>query len=133
MKKMILILNMILLTSCISVKYIEYRGEEILQGEGGSIDNVNGVDFWEYGTPNQEYKIIGILEYKANDKPIHNMLKNSKLAAKCKKYNCDGLILVDEKISAKGVVLNNNYGYGNTYGSVTNKKSLKYEMIKYID
>ena len=135
MKKIILICNIILFSSCASIKHTDYRGEEILTGSGGSIVNINGIDLWEYGSPNQEYKIIGILDYKANDKPIHNMLMNGRLASKCKEYDCDGLILVKEKTSAKGVVINNNlnYGYGNSYGSVINKKILKYEMIKYIE
>ena len=59
MKKIILICNIILFSSCASIKHTDYRGEEILTGSGGSIVNINGIDLWEYGSPNQEYKIIG--------------------------------------------------------------------------
>ena len=116
---------------CAKVTYTQYRSDEIFQGKGGSVKTVDDIDFWEYGKPNQKYKIIGVIDYSANDAPIQNSTKDSKIAAKCKEYNCDGVILVVEDRTFSGTAYQ---PIGNAVaGRAIHKKILKYEVIKYID
>ena len=73
----------LLLSGCASVNFTPYRSSEILQGKGGSIRVVKGIDFWENGVPDQKYKIIGIIDYKGKDKPIQTDSNDGKIAKKC--------------------------------------------------
>lgn len=45
-----------------SPKFTQYHGSEIVQGTGGSNRAVDGIDFWEDGTPLQKYKILGTID-----------------------------------------------------------------------
>src|SRR5713101_6917331 len=42
--------------------YQEYQGSEgMMIGKGGTVRHVSGVDVWQIGEPNREYKIIGVI------------------------------------------------------------------------
>jgi len=136
MKNIFLILIILLFqTGCVSVKYKPYSSSETYVGTGGSIENINGVDFWDNGTPNYEYKIIGVIEWKANDAPIQNSMMKKKIAKKAKKYGADAVIFFDESIKQTGSTTNIGPGFGNTLNAntinVTKKKS-KFYAIQYI-
>jgi hypothetical protein len=57
-----LFLGALLLVGCSTTKFDEYHGSEILQGKGGVMHSVDGIDFWEHGDPDRKYKILGALE-----------------------------------------------------------------------
>jgi len=45
-----------------SPKFTQYHGSEVVQGTGGSDRAVDGIDFWETGTPLQKYRILGTID-----------------------------------------------------------------------
>jgi hypothetical protein len=126
---------LLFLSGCATtVNYTPYRTSEILQGKGGSIRTVDGIDFWENGEPDLKYKIIGIIDYKSTDAPIYNMSLDSKIVAKCKQHNGDGVIL----IKADKELITTNYtqfqGPTNFVASENlNKKIHKYQVVKYLN
>ena len=62
-----------LITSCSSTTFTEYRGASIVQGKGGTLRVVDGVDFWENGDPNRKYKILGVIDDSRGDGLISRM------------------------------------------------------------
>jgi len=43
--------------------YQEYQGSEgMMIGKGGTVRHVSGVDVWQIGEPNREYRIIGVIQ-----------------------------------------------------------------------
>ncbi len=52
----------ILFCGCSSPKFTANHGFEILQGLGGSNRAVDGIDFWEDGTPLQKYRVLGTID-----------------------------------------------------------------------
>ena len=122
----------LLLSGCASVNFTPYRSSEILQGKGGSIRVVKGIDFWENGVPDQKYKIIGIIDYKGKDKPIQNVSKDGKIAKKCKQYGGDGVILIEANREFEGT-LYSGAPFGTVSGAAIHKNIIKYQVIKYIN
>ena len=65
MNKLLLII--LLIVGCATnakITFTSYSNDEVLEGEGGSMSVVDGVDFWNNGHPNRKYKIIGIIDYE---------------------------------------------------------------------
>lgn len=75
-----------LVTSCSSTKFMEYRGPNIVQGKGGTLRVVDGVDFWENGDPDRKYKILGVIDDSRGDGLISRIGKDSDIANKAKEY-----------------------------------------------
>ena len=135
-KLLIFTFTLFLISSCASVNFTPYRSSEILQGKGGSIRIVEGIDFWENGEPDQKYKIIGVIDYKANDAPINNISMKTKIANKAKENGGDGVILVSEAKESKGSFTQfnppNAVGINATSTNII-KKQTKFYVIKYIN
>ena len=140
MKELKFLIIICFFSSCISINYSNYRGSEVLSGSGGSVFNKKGVDFWENGEPDQKYKIIGIIDYKANDAPIQNAKTNKKIAKKVLEVSGDAVILFNEEKENRGTFnkgkinkgRNNSLNYnGNSINII--KKYRKYYVIKYVD
>jgi hypothetical protein len=58
-----------LVCGCSTPKFEEYHGSEILQGKGGELHSVDGIDFWENGDPDRKYKILGDIEESPKQRP----------------------------------------------------------------
>jgi len=137
-KLLILTITLFLLTSCASVNFTQYRSSEILQGKGGSIRVIDGVDFWENGEPDQKYKIIGVIDYKGNDAPISNLSMNTKIAKKAKENGGNGVILVSEEKEIRGSTTQfKPTAFGGTGINATSvnkiKKLRKFYVIQYVN
>jgi hypothetical protein len=52
---------MVLLCGCSSTKFTEYDEAKVVQGAGGTVHDVDGIDFWESGSPARKYKILGVI------------------------------------------------------------------------
>jgi hypothetical protein len=50
------------LVSC-ETKFMEYRGQNIIGGTGGTVKVVDGIDFWETGEPDRKCRIVGEIQY----------------------------------------------------------------------
>jgi len=127
-----------LLFGCISINYTNYRSTETLEGKGGSVFNKYGIDFWENGEPDQKYKIIGIIDYKANDLPIQNARSNKKIAKKVIEVSGDAVILFNEEKENRGSINSGNargdsknFRYSGTSTNII-RKYRKYYVIRYL-
>jgi hypothetical protein len=98
-----LFLGPLLLEGCSTTKFDEYHGSEILQGKGGAMHSVDGVDFWEHGDPDRKYKILGAIENRPKKRiPLsrlsslvsHSGNRESAIAKAAYKRGGDAVVVV---------------------------------------
>jgi hypothetical protein len=61
--KSIALIACVALSACIS-QYLSRQGGRVSPGsvEGGAIERIPGIDFWESGKPNRAYVIVGLIQ-----------------------------------------------------------------------
>ena len=42
-------------------KFVESGNQSIVQGKGGAVRQIGGVDFWESGEPDRPYQVLGVI------------------------------------------------------------------------
>lgn len=91
MKKLLLLFLISLFIGCTSTRFVEYRGQAVIEGKGGTVRNVKGIDIWETGEPNGKYRILGLInqEMIQNNpnilaKSLNNSISESSIVAEAK-------------------------------------------------
>jgi hypothetical protein len=109
-----------------TIEYNDYQGGEIVEGTGGTLKKVNGIDFWDNGTPNRKYKVIGIIDDQRDphSKRSEDFYKEiSKLAIK---HGASGVVIIntERKITGANAV----------YGSIRlrGRDMTKLQTIQYV-
>jgi hypothetical protein len=57
----------LLTTACSTTTFTEYRGQGIVEGKGGSVRKVGGIEFWADGEPDRKYQVIGVIDDSRGD------------------------------------------------------------------
>ena len=57
-----------LFCGCSSPKFTEFHDAEVIQGKGGEVRSVDGIDIWEKGQPSRKFRILGSV-----DETPHNL------------------------------------------------------------
>lgn len=126
--KFYIILPIILATiicGCVNTRYTEYRGDGIIQGKGGSVRTVSGVEIWENGEPNRKYKIIGFAQDNRGEGPIANAVWDSAITKLVKQKSGDAVVFVSTTKVLSGIILDN--------GVIQHRNESKILIIKYLD
>jgi hypothetical protein len=150
-KLVLILLPVLLVVSCSSTKYTEYQGGKIIEGQGGAMKAVNGIDIWTDGSPNRKFKVIGVLddEYGDGHGLVGAVLSatrssiDSKLATAAKTHGGDAVVIVRQDqilsgfdVKGSGTVKDNGNGYGTVHyngkGEAMYDHSTKAYVIKYV-
>lgn len=110
---------------CANTRYTEYRGDGIIQGKGGSVRTVSGVEIWENGEPNRKYKIIGFAQDNRGEGPIANAVWDSAITKLVKQKSGDAVVFVSTTKVLSGIILDN--------GVIQHRNESKILIIKYLD
>jgi hypothetical protein len=128
MKRVLLILAFVLFVACGSPMQIqEYRGQDVFEGQGGTVENFNGVDFWTSGTPNCKFKLLGIIDYSSGTFGF-DALSRVVFVSRVKEYGGDGVILVRQDNRPAGFSSFGNPGQVN----IDYSKDYRYAVVKYL-
>jgi hypothetical protein len=106
-------------SACVNTKYSAYSGSAVLIGQGGASHNVNGIDFWVYGTPNRPYQLIGYIEDSRPGGPISMAGREKGIAAQAQAAGADGIIINSDSKEFMGTVSNgfvNGWSTGTGFG-----------------
>jgi len=87
-----LMLLLIFLTGC-STSYYRYEGGQILEGQGGALKTVNGIDIWIEGTPPKKFQVVGVITDNRPGGPIPMANRNAQVAAKARANGGDAVLL----------------------------------------
>ncbi|MBM3823446.1 MAG: hypothetical protein FJ404_11260 [Verrucomicrobia bacterium] len=90
--KALLALAITLLVGCTSTRFVEFPGQGVVEGKGGSVRNVKGIDIWDIGEPDRKFEIIGFIQQEmiqnnANllARSMNNSISESAIVAEAKK------------------------------------------------
>jgi hypothetical protein len=118
----------VLLCGCSSPKFTEYHGIGVLQGKGGEVRSVDGVDIWEHGEPARKYEILGTVDglphspKRGRLSALFSQDQDSAIAKIAKNHGGDAIILLrlNREPSDEG-------GFGDS-----NRGRIKLVVIKYV-
>ncbi len=106
------------------------REPMVVEGQGGTMDVVDGIEIWKSGTPPRRYEVIGYIDDTRRVTGLINQARlkglPGKLARIAKANGGDAIIAVSEDESATGVA-------GNAYGAVVVKeRTSRFAVVRYL-
>jgi hypothetical protein len=139
MKNLALIATAVLaLAGCAQTSYQVYEGRsaQIIEGQGGTKQIIDGYEIWDNGNPPRRYQVLGVATVEHFDTPPGNAQIRSAIAAQIKEAGGSAAIVMDTHsqggssgtsvafIGGKPV-----YGFGSSNG----RKKIRVQVIKYLD
>lgn len=130
-----------------AAKFTQWHGkDEALQGEGGEMEEIEGVQLWTNGDPPRSFKILGyISDTRLSTGLIGKMRvknRNKEIAKVAKANGGDAVIFVNTSTTMRGHVWNKRTSghlrqdqFSSTtteFGSPVQNESTRYAVIKYI-
>jgi hypothetical protein len=116
-----------LVTSCTKIRtnFTEYRGSSVIEGKGGTIRVVDGIDFWENGEPDRKYKIIGVIDDYRGEGLISRLVsRDVTIANMAREKGGDAVIIKEISRELKSVDVET--------GAVNYKSITKVEVVQYV-
>lgn len=121
-----------LICGCSTTKFTEYHGTEVFQGKGGgAVSNVDGIDIWEDGDANRNYRIVGLIEQGHGQRlPFGRLFRSfsspgdrdSTIAKAVRKRGGDAVIVLSGDEDSSG---------GEDFGRGHHRRHRKYLVVKY--
>jgi hypothetical protein len=105
-----------------STTFTEWRGASIVEGKGGTVRNVNGIDFWENGEPDCKFKILGVIDDTRGSGIVFGN-GDGDMAKVAREHGGDAVLLIGKTRDFKGIDNNGNACY---------KKRTKVFVVKYL-
>jgi hypothetical protein len=115
----------VIVVSCENTKFTEYRGPSIVQGKGGTVRVVKGVEFWENGEPDKKFKILGVIDDSSGNGPFSRSGdSDSAIAKAAREHGGDAVILEGRTREVSGVGKN---------GRVHYRQATRVYVVKYVE
>jgi len=144
MRRMVLLAALLAISTAASALDFKrfYGRDAVVEGRGGEMESIEGVDYWTNGDPPRRYKIIGYIEDRRHASGLIGMARLKSLpkqvARMGKENGGDAVILVSSENDVVGYASNTTVtGSGNTaYGSGTTvpvaKRESRFAVIQYL-
>jgi len=109
------LLPLLLLAGCASATVFQaYEGPAtVYKGTGGTKTVVDGIEFWNIGTPPRKYQIIGVIRDSRPSDALLMAFRDGSMAGEVKRQGGDAVILVYDNDKYVGTSVNS-YGLYNT-------------------
>lgn len=106
------------------------REPMVVEGHGGTMDVVDGIEIWKSGTPPLRYEVIGYIEDRRRVTGLINQMRlkglPGKLAKIARANGGDAIVPVSEDEALVGVV-------ADAYGAVpVMKRTSRFAVVKYL-
>ena len=95
-----------------------------MEGKGGSVRVINGVDFWQNGEADRKDQIVGVIDDKRGGSLFALGSYEKDTAKLVKQKGCDAVILVDSERVLSGI---------DNHGNVKYSKHTKVVVVKYVE
>lgn len=123
------------------VRFEAYEARNsIVEGQGGSRTEKDGVDFWTMGDPPRRYQIIGIIRDNRGTGVFHgNAVGSSGIAKKVREVGGDAVILLDQNTALKGIysqgqaTANGNQASGSAFAIPIQERTTTFVVVKYLE
>jgi hypothetical protein len=113
-----------LAASCSTTSFTEYRGQGVVEGKGGTVRVVEGIDLWENGEPDRKYRILGVIDDSRGEGLISRSGKDGAIAKTAREHGGDGVILSGSSREFRGVDLDS--------GAARYRRITKLVVVKYV-
>lgn len=135
MFKAIGLVLVVVLTGCAQTDYQVYEGRggpQIVEGQGGTKQVIDGYEIWDNGNPPRRYQVLGVTTIEDFDNLFGNQRMRSAIAVQIKQAGGDAAIVQDgfSQGQSVGVAVNNRGGVatGQSFG----RKQIRYQIVKYL-
>jgi hypothetical protein len=134
--KSIALIGCVALSAC-TPQYLSWQGGRVSPGsvEGGAVKRVAGIDFWESGTPDRAYVIVGLIQDTRPSGPLFMMHRSPQLAALAREKGADAIILKSRSSELAGgfgtAALMLGGASGIASGAAIYRRSVEYLAIRY--
>lgn len=108
MKKILIVLAFAALQGCAATNYQQYEGRngpQIIEGQGGTKEVVNGYDIWDNGTPPRRYQVLGVVAVEDFDNVFGRQRIQNALAEQIKAAGGDAAVVVDVSGGGSGMAM----------------------------
>ena len=95
------LLALVVLAGCSSPKYQALSSHPVVKGTGGTPHIVNGIPFWQNGTPNRKYAVLGYTDFYRG--PAFDDFDFKKFAPIVKKNGGDAGVVIRGDKPAPGL------------------------------
>lgn len=132
--RMILLAGVLAIAACAQTNYQVYegRGAQIVEGQGGTKQVIDGYEIWDNGNPPKRYQVLGVTTIEDFDNVFGNQRMRSAIAQQIKQAGGDAAIVLDgySQGQSMGVAFNNRGGVatGQSFG----RKQIRYQIVKYL-
>lgn len=114
----------------------------IIEGKGGTMEAVDGIELWSSGDPPHRFEVIGYIEDNRRVSGLINQMRlkglPGKLAKLAKANGGDAVVLIsaDQKTigyySQGSATANGNTAWGSGTSVAVEKRSSRYAVVKYL-
>jgi hypothetical protein len=136
--KSVALIAFLVLSAC-TPQYLSWQGGRVSPGsvEGGAVKRVAGIVFWESGTPNRAYVIVGLIQDTRPSGPLFMMHRSPQLAALAREKGADAIILKSRSSELVGgfgtAALMPGGASGIASGAAIYRMSVEYLAIRYVN
>lgn len=135
MKALVAIFAMVALTGCASTNFQKYEGrtDQIIEGQGGTKEVIDGYEIWDNGDPPRRYQVLGVATVEDFDNVFGNQRMRSAIAEEIKKVGGDAAIVQDGYSQGQSMNMMFNSRGQVAMGPSMGKKQVRYRIVKYLD
>lgn len=137
--RMIILACSLVAAGCAQTNYQVYEGRNanIVEGQGGTKEVIDGYEIWDNGNPPRRYQVLGVSTIEDFDNVFGNQRMRSAIAVEIKRAGGDAAVVLDgwsqgqsvgvgTAINSKGQMA---VGTGQSFG----RKQTRYQIVKYLD
>lgn len=127
------------LGGCAQTNYQVYEGRtaQIIEGQGGTKEVIDGYEIWDNGDPPRRYQVLGVATVEDFDNVFGNQRLRSAIVDEIKKAGGDAAIVQDGWSQGQGMAVgtafNSRGGAAVVTGQSFGRKNIRYRIIRYLD
>lgn len=119
-----------------------YGRDAVVEGQGGEMESIEGVDYWTNGDPPRRYEIIGYIEDRRHASGLVGKMRLKSLpkqvAKMAKENGGDAVIMVSAQDDVIGyasnanATVNGNRAYGTAMVAPVAKRESRFAVVRYL-
>lgn len=136
MKKIALAALVALMAGCAQTNYQQYEGRggpQIVEGQGGTKEVIDGYEIWDNGNPPRRYQVLGVVTVEDFDNVFGRQRIRSALAAQIKEAGGNAAVVMDSTGGGQSMGMAFNSRGQLATGTSFGKKAARWQIVKYLD
>ena len=136
MRRLAIVLGALaVLTGCAQTNYQVYEGRtsQIIEGQGGTKEVIDGYEIWDNGDPPRRYQVLGVTTVEDFDNLFGNARMRTAIAEEIKKAGGDAAIVQDGYSQGQSMNMAFNSRGQMAIGPSFGRKNIRYRIVKYLD